>query len=54
MAKVARLKVAMYGTRDAALAWEDYYSTFLESFGFVRSLSEKLKALSEKYEANIK
>ena len=34
----AQLKVAMYGTRDAALAWENHYSSFLESLGFRRSL----------------
>ena len=34
----ARLKVAMYGTRDAALAWENHYSSFLESIGFTRSI----------------
>ena len=34
----ARLKVAMYGTRDAALAWENHYSSFLQSLGFKRSL----------------
>ena len=34
----ARLKVAMYGTRDAALAWEKHYSSFLENIGLKRSL----------------
>ena len=33
-----RLNVAMYGTRDAALAWEKHYSTFLESLGFRKSI----------------
>ena len=28
----------MYGTRDAALAWEKHYSSFLESIGFTRSI----------------
>ena len=35
----ARLKVAMYGTRDAALAWEKHYSSFLEILGFKRSFA---------------
>ena len=37
----AKLKVAMYGTRDAALAWEKHYSSFLEELGFKKAVVPK-------------
>ena len=33
------LKFSMYGTRDAAANWEDFYSLFLMSLGFIKGKS---------------
>ena len=37
--RCARLKVAMYGTRQAAQAWENHYSEWLQGLGFVKPIS---------------
>ena len=33
---VAKLKLSLYGTRDAALKWANTYTEFLEELGFTR------------------
>ena len=34
-----RLLKSLYGTRDAARNWEEEYSTYLQSIGFLRGIS---------------
>ena len=34
-----RLLKSLYGTRDAARNWEEEYSTYLQSIGFIRGVS---------------